>query len=409
MPRMRMRSTLPLLALAVALPIALLMVKGHVRYVHGNWDPAAMGDFFSYWGAFQATKLGLNPYDSASLKYVQTFTDFRREGLHRYPNPPWMLLLMAPILILPLTLSASIWMYLSIFLTCLSAVFVWKTQKAQPHTLVPCVAASLYFYPLWETLYWAQVGALVVLGVAGFVWAVRSRRDCWAGAFLVLVSVKPHPHYLFLLAVAGWVFLERRYRVVWSFIGGLTILCVMVWIWSPNIFRDWIESSASSWELVMKIRSNNLAGFVRGLMVDFTGQAPVWPLWFVPAVTAAALVSWLAIQKKLEWGSDLAPILCCSVFTSPYGWMHDQLALSVIQAAAISLAFENSVVSCVTILVCLEWLAYQLLVLCLTFSFNPAFQFFWFPLGILGLWWRSRERLKEKVDLPARTTMGRAP
>ena len=40
-------------------------------------------------------------------------------------------------------------------------------------------------------------------------------------------------------------------------------------------------------------------------------------------------------------------------------------------------------------IVCLDWFAFQTLVLGLSFRSMPFFQFFWFPIGVLFRWVRS--------------------
>jgi hypothetical protein len=389
----------PFLALIVALLLTVVLANWHLRRLYGSgWllsdgssAPAGTVDYVAYWKAFQAVKRDLNPYDPASLRQVQGLP-LNFGETQQYWNPPWMLVLMAPVLSLPFELSAAVWMCLSILFICAASLLIWKSQKGERNSLYPCLVAGLCFYPLWETLFWGQVGALVTLGVAGFFWAVRNKRDIVAGLFLIPVSLKPHLLYLFLLAVVFWVVTERRYRALASFAAGIGILCGSLWIRSPILFENWLKNSGRSWRHIEGFRSANLVGFARALMVDFTGWAPVWPILVIPAATAAGFVVWLAFRKRIEWGNDLAPILCASVVTAPYGWLHDHLVLSIIQTMAIAWAFERMDSIALRTMVCLDWLVFQALVLGLSFSFMPFFQFFWFPIGVFFLWMRSLGR-----------------
>lgn len=394
----------PVLGLAVVLLFAILLTMGHLRQVYGAWNPLSDGtiapagtvDFYAYWAAFQAQKRGLNPYDPASLDRMRSLTGLRFAGIHYYWNPPWMLVLAAPVLNLPFEKSASLWMGLSVLLSVLSAVLIWITQQGKPRSLIPCVIAGICFYPMLETLYWGQVGALVTLGVAGFVWATWSGRDLLAGSFLILASLKPHLLYLFFVVIAYWVIVEHRYRVLFGAVAAGVSLGVVAWISAPDIFHHWLGNSARSWEHIATRRSANLVGFTRGLISDFTGLAPFWPLIAIPATSAlASLGSLLLMKKRIKWSRDLAPILCCSVFTAPYGWAHDHLVLSLVQITTIGLVFGLDIDGSTRRMICLYWLAFQLLVLGLSFSFKPAFQFFWFPLGIFLLWLSSTSRLSD--------------
>ena len=396
-----MTKHLPFFALAAALVLTAVVVNWHLRRLYGGgWllsdgssAPAGIVDYVAYWRAFQAVKRGLNPYDPSSLPQVQDLT-LNFGEMQQYWNPPWMLVLMAPVLSLPFKLSAALWLYLSILFHGAASLLVWKSEKGGQNSLHPCLVAGLCFYPLWETLFWGQIGTLVTLGVAGFLWAVRNKRDIFAGLFLIPISLKPHLLYLFLLAVGFWVVAERRYRALASFAAGIGILCGLLSISSPLLFENWLKNSSRSWKHIEGLRSANLVGFTRALMVDFTGWAPVWPILVIPAATAAGFVVWLAFRKRIEWENDLAPILCASVVTAPYGWLHDHLVLSIIQTMAVAWAFERIDSIALRTMMCLDWFVFQALVLGLSFSFMPFFQFFWFPIGVLFLWMRSVGRLR---------------
>jgi len=401
-----LRKVAPASALAAVLLFAIPLGTEHLRQLYGSWNllsdgtiaPSGTVDFYAYWGAFQAQKRGLNPYDPGSLERMRSFAGLSLAGTNYYWNPPWLLVLAAPVLNLPFEKSASLWMLLSILLSILSAVLMWASQNGQPPFLIPCVVAGICFYPMLETLYWGQVGALVTLGVAGFVWATWCRRDLLAGSFLILASLKPHLLYLFFVVVAYWVIVERRYRVlVGTFAAGAS-LGILVWLWAPDVFQHWLGNSARSWEHISTRKSANLVGFTRGLISDFTGSAPSWLLVAIPIISVLACLAWLLlIRKRIEWSRDLAPVLCCSVFTAPYGWSHDHLVLSLVQVTTIGLVFGGDIEGSKQRMICLHWLAFQLLVLGLSFSFRPAFQFSWFPLGVFFLWLTSSSYLSEQA------------
>jgi len=395
----------PVFGLAAVLLCAVPLGLAHLRHLYGAWNPLSDGtmapsgtvDFYAYWAAFQAQKLGLNPYDPVSLDKVRSLSGLHFAGSYYYWNPPWLLVLTAPVLNLPFGKSASLWMGLSILLSILSPVLIWIAQKGKPDSLIPCVIAGMCFYPMLETLYWGQVGALVTIGVAGFVWASSNRKDFLAGSLLILASLKPHLLCLFFVVVAYWVVVEHRYRVLIGAVSAGIVLGAVARISAPDVFSQWLGNSARSWEHIATRRSATLVGFTRGLISDFTGGAPSWPLIAIPAAAALACLAWLLLRRKrVKWGRDLAPVLCCSVFTAPYGWAHDHLVLSLVQISTIGLVFGLDIARSKRRMICLEWLAFQLLALGLSFSFKPTYQFFWFPLGIFLLWLRSSSHLSDQ-------------
>src|SRR5262245_28287241 len=83
------------LVLLFAIPLGV----GHLRQLYGSWNPLSDGtiapsgtvDFYAYWGAFQAQKRGLNPYDPISLERMRSLAGLSFAGTNYYWNPPWLL------------------------------------------------------------------------------------------------------------------------------------------------------------------------------------------------------------------------------------------------------------------------------------------------------------------------------
>src|SRR5207249_3508387 len=70
------------------------------------------------------------------------------------------------------------------------------------------------FPPCYFVLVTGQLGPLLLLGLVGFLHALKRGRPTLAGAFLVLVAIKPQLTHLFWVALLLWAWERRCWRLV---------------------------------------------------------------------------------------------------------------------------------------------------------------------------------------------------
>ena len=168
-------------------------------------------DFAAYWAS--AHLFQQNPY---SMQQTQSFE--KSAGLISAPlvvrNPPWAIVLFLPLGLLGYRSAFAIWMVMSVLGIAGCAKVVWDRCGPGP-SLVPALL-SLMFGPTIVLLMLGQITVLVLLGAMLFCILVKKGQDWLAGASLLLVMGKPHIALLFLLSVALWVVLYRRWIVMIS-------------------------------------------------------------------------------------------------------------------------------------------------------------------------------------------------
>src|SRR4030042_2704069 len=73
------------------------------------------GDFLTYWSAAHLFVHGGNPYDQNEMYSLQQQSDPERysdtNGLNTAWNPPWLILILLPIGILPFSIAVPAWIF----------------------------------------------------------------------------------------------------------------------------------------------------------------------------------------------------------------------------------------------------------------------------------------------------------
>lgn len=273
-------------------------------------------DFAAYWAA--AHLFQQNPY---SMQQTQSLE--KSAGLVSAPlvvkNPPWVIVLLLPLGLFGYHSAFAMWTVMSVCVVVGCAKAVWDRWGAGP-SLVPALL-SLIFGPTVVLLMLGQFTALVLLGALIFCIAVSKKQDWLAGASLLLVIGKPHIALLFLLSVALWTVLYKRWIVLVS--GTLALV---------------VASSTA-----LAINSHILAQFWRRtqLAVGETESYPSYPnlggmLYSISGLHILALLPqlagliWLAFYwrkhcSNWDWESHGLVVLLSSVVCSYYSWPYDEI------------------------------------------------------------------------------------
>jgi hypothetical protein len=78
--------------------------------------------------------------------------------------------------------------------------------------------------------------AVVALLFTATVWAIKNKRDEWAGLFLALATLKPHLAILPVIWSLVWMVSRKRWRFVGWFLGSLIVMVLAGMILVP----DWL-------------------------------------------------------------------------------------------------------------------------------------------------------------------------
>ncbi len=350
-------------------------------------DPRLLSvdDYVEYWSAGQLNLVGGNPYDPAQLTPIQLQTG-RLVGIPVMMwNPPWTLTLVMPLSWLPYPIARVLWLllHLVIFFLCLTGA--WSFYGGDPNYKWVAWLVGFSFSPFLHVLAAGQIGPLLLLAVVGFLYFKEQRRDWLAGASLVLLTVKPHVLYLFLLAVLLWTIDRRRWAVLLG--GSIAFLLLLGTAWgiNPQLLEQYYYATThyppEQWA------TPTLGAVLRMLL----GVEHFW-LQFVPSLLGAVwlLFYWRRYRESWCWAEHLPVITLVSTMTAAYGWTFDHtasvLALLPIAVLMLKSDWQRQRLSKIAVL-----LVYLVIDAVAIFSSMEQSWYWWMAPVMLGWYLAARE------------------
>lgn len=313
--------------------------------------PFGTNDFIEYWSAYQLYRSGQNPYDPALLLPIQQAHGWTEAAPLMMWNPPWTLTLLSPILQFDFLIASRIWICCNFVLLILSGIFTWQAFRPGTVRILPLLAATLLFYPAWNTIALGQTSLLLTCALAASFFALMRGRDLLAGMLLSLLSVKPHLCYLLVLVLAWFILRNRRYRVVLGFAVALSAFLLLTALQTPHTFEAWLGATGpvlTSSIPAVSVHSwitATLPGILPKLLESY--QLPVDKRLitaFIPMLVSVITLIFLIQRKRsLDWSCLLPPLLSLTLFTAPFGWVFDHALLVIVQVLLIARAWQPAV------------------------------------------------------------------
>jgi hypothetical protein len=359
-------------------------------------------DFIQYWSAWSLLRRGLNPYDGALMHAVQLEVGQSSGVTTMMWNPPWVPVLLAPVLSLPFQASALCWFVCNLgFIAVIAAL----TPRALGYAAQPpwLYGIAVCFLPFIDCLQWGQLSLLITAGFVVFLHSARLQNYFTSGLALVLLSIKPHLFLLFAVAGIAWLSglqVPARNRFILGALTGLSlILCAML-VLSYDCFWWWIDgirSPATGYGVipVAQWQTATLASMVRSLLNEKFHIAPLWPLWLFPCLgLAGALLFFLRHRRSVDWSQLAPPLICLGLLLASYGWLYDQSLLIVCQFFILCRTYASKdqfdrLVGVGGLL--LIQVTMVILNLC---TIGAQHYYTWVPVAFLGLLWLSNRRAK---------------
>ena len=280
-------------------------------------------DFAEYWAASRIFLSGGNPYDPVEMLAIQRSIGWTDSKPIMMWNPPWTLPLLLPFAVLPYWNGRALWFLLNLAAVLLCADWFWRQFGGPgPRRWISWIA-PLLFIPVGTSLFLGQISPLVFAGIAGFMWGLAKRRMITAGAFTLLLALKPHLLYLFWLFLILWIAKERRWKVFVGAAASLLGSCLMVAAINPASFHNYYHSiTSASGPQVWQTPTWGVA------LIMLFPAAGSW-VRFIPSAVGIMLAYWLwrSWQPGFDWLRQLPTILLLSVTTSSFTWMFDWVSL----------------------------------------------------------------------------------
>jgi hypothetical protein len=297
-------------------------------------DPKYVRDFVEYWAASRLLLTGNNPYGPQELFELQRSVGWKDSIPLLMWNPPWTLSFTLPFGLASFDVAQLLWLLFNTLIILFCAKELWLLYGGPPEAYRRAWLVVLTFVPAYLVLMIGQIGPLILLGLVGFLRCVRDKHWQWAGAFTILIAIKPHLLYLFWIALILWSIERRQGRLMISAaVFGFIAATIPLWF-RPAIYTDYIQlSSIAKLPTPYDWQTPTIGTAIR----LFFGSEKIW-LQFVPCFIGIfwLLFHWHKSKKHWEWTEQLPGLTIVSVATAPFAWSFDYIVIlpAVIQAAS---------------------------------------------------------------------------
>lgn len=277
----------------------LLLVLAGVLYTWGTWKYFTLrspggNDFLTYYSVTELfLKEGVNPYSDEAALYTQQAI-FGRPALpgedqHRLVYLPYALLIHAPFTLLSYPAARALYMTVLQAALFSGVVIMMRLYRWKPPVWMQALflAWCLFSYPQARGIILGQFAILGFFSLACTLYLLHQGRDRWAGAALVLATVKPTLVFLVVPFLLLWGFAKKRRDFLISYGVCLGALLLGSLIVLPTWVSDYL------------VRLSTYS--------DYTvGQSPVWVLThqFLPQLGTPVeilLTGLLAAWMLLAW------------------------------------------------------------------------------------------------------------
>lgn len=346
---------------------------------------SAMGtsDLRGYWSASYLLAHSENFADPDRLLEVQQEQTGHQ---HDYPvmawNPPWLLVLLTPLTIVPFATAASFWLLFNIAAIFTAAVVCWRVYEVteSPTRLVfiaPFIAFA--FQPALTTLLMGQVNTLVLLGLSLFLLFWKSDMAFLAGTALSLTMVKPHLVYVTLPLCLLHALVSGRRRVVTGFVTALALLSLIAFAFRPSFLSDYLGAILGQpWLIQAQAPTVSVA------LAIFTGWDTARYLGII--VLPFTLFLWHRNYRYLNMPTIVSVGTIISLATAPFGWSYDQILL-LIPVTQLILTVLRTSARAKRLLLALGFVAINTYSFYLRIYGNNEFVFYWLAPALGLLYW----------------------
>ncbi len=281
-------------------------------------------DFVRYWSASRLLISGGNPYDARSLLTLQKANSpklkFYDNDVVETWNPPWLLLVMAPLGILPFDLAVRLWIFLSIFLLVMALFLTWRMAMGSKYQSLFILVLCVDFLSgnTLDMIKLGQISSLILISVILGVFLIQKEKDWLSGVILFFSTIKPHLVYLVLLVILIWSIRKRRWKI-W---GGMAltgfISSFIVWL----IFPGWPEVYTKN---LFRLPYFDLYCSTLGSFIASVAGINHFRYIGVLLLPLALPLSKLILRDG--WLTTINLALIISIPLSPYGFSNDHVLL----------------------------------------------------------------------------------
>lgn len=367
--------------------LALIVLLGALLLAVPISLPPGAGDrdLQAYWSSAYLFAHGQDFSDPVKLGEIERTltTHDEPETLYSWFSPIGNVILL-PLTFIPFTRAVSYWLILNILVLFLSILLIWDNTDSR--TWIPLLAAFGFSMSVISLIF-GQINFLEVLGLALFLSLSRWNKPYFAGASLVLTTIKPHLVILTLPILLLDLLRKKEWKVLAGFIAVLLLCAAILFIFYPA----WVQSSM----VVVTSGMSNVreTPTVNGLLVLLGENLAGKAIWLVALL--AEVVWWCLRGNQWERRRFIDISLAVGLIVSPIGWSYDQIMLLFPILTLLSWVVRGALPRAMSGIVIGVLLFADLLTYLLRASTPSDVWFVWVPVVILGLYLSALRQLKK--------------
>jgi hypothetical protein len=350
-------------------------------------------DFMIYWAATYLIHNGQNPYNLELIKEIQAAQIHWRPQVHTIAwNPPFLFLFLLPFAWMPFLAAKFAWLITSLLIVITAAgmlIHIYM-KDASPRAKLAFIVFAVAFPAVITGLYMGQVTFLVFWGLVASLFLIKKEQWFWAGAALILTSIKPHIVVLAGIYIIVYMARQRKYQgwaglAITSMVGFAVLL-----ILAPNLISNLMGETS--------VASGRWATSTIGGLLSYWDITEAARFLFVILLPLPVYMAMHPEKFSVEFSIALLTLI--NLPTTFYGWSYDQTILLIPIAQIFSwLSRSKYKASIIALILAVFAFNYFQRVLPL----NEVY-YVWVPLAwwmIFGITWRDVSLSNQKLAYKA--------
>jgi hypothetical protein len=364
--------------LILALVIAILLFPVSLPFGAGDWDLQA------YWSSTYLLAHGQDFSNPQALGKIEHTLTTRRDPtiLYSWFSPIGNVVLL-PFTFIPFSRAVYYWLVLNIAILFCVAVLIWENTDTR--IWIPLLTVFGFSMTVFSLVF-GQINLLEVLGLALFVSLSKNNRPYFAGASLVLTTIKPHLVILTLPVLFFDLVRKKEWRPLVGFFVTLVFCFVVLFAFYPLWIQSFFEIVRSGMGTVRETPT------VNGLLV-LVGEYRLGKLiWAIALLTG--IVWWLKDGKNWDRCTFIDLSVTVGLIVAPIGWSYDQIMLLFPILRLLSWATTGRLPVKTSKIIVVSLISGNVFSWLLRILIPSDVWFFWVPLLILALYLIAKKQFR---------------
>jgi hypothetical protein len=279
-------------------------------------------DFMIYWAATYLIRNGQNPYNLELIKAIQAAQIHWKPEVHTIAwNPPFLFVFLLPFASMPFLIAKFTWLITSILIVVTAAMMLIQIymKDASPRTKLTFLAFSIAFPAVITGLYMGQVTFLVFWGLVASLYLIKKEQWFWAGAALILTSIKPHIVLLAGIYIVVYMARQRKYQgwagLATAGVVGFAILLLL----APDLMNNLMGETS--------VAAGRWATSTIGGLLSYWNITEAARYVFLLLLPLPVYMAMYPERFSVEFSVALLTLI--NLPTTFYGWSYDQTILLI--------------------------------------------------------------------------------